>query len=82
MHWMNLQCGSHAGPRTPDRGRLLVGARALDEVRVQDTAAIRDLLDAAAELHLVVTERCGEIAEVKRGGRLMYPLAINPALPS
>lgn len=42
-----------AAGRTPDRARLLAGMRALDEVRVEDTAAIRDLLDAAAELHLV-----------------------------
>jgi hypothetical protein len=35
--------------RTPDRGRLLAGVRALDEVRVEDTASVRDFLDAAAE---------------------------------
>jgi hypothetical protein len=46
---------------TPDRGRLLAGARALDEVRVENTAAVRDLLDAAAELHLVATRGAGEL---------------------
>jgi hypothetical protein len=42
-----------AAGRTPDRARLLAGVRALDKVRVEDTAAFRDLLDAAAELHLM-----------------------------
>jgi hypothetical protein len=70
-----------AGP-TPGRGRLLAGVRALDEVRVEDTAAVRDFLDAAAERYLVATERYGGISEVGRGARLMHPLAINPALPS
>jgi hypothetical protein len=41
-----------AAGRTPDRARLLAGVRALDKVRVEDTSAVRDLLDAAAELHL------------------------------
>ena len=68
--------------RTPDRGRLLAGVRALDEVRVEDTASVRDFLDAAAELHLVATETYGGISEVRRGARLMLALAINPALPS
>ena len=71
-----------AAGRTPDRGRLLAGVRALDAVRAEDTAAVRDLLDAAAELHLVATERCGGISEVRRGARLMHPQAINRALPS
>jgi hypothetical protein len=42
-----------AAGRTPDRARLLAGVRALDKMRVEDTAVVRDLLDAAAELHLI-----------------------------
>jgi hypothetical protein len=40
-----------AAGRAPDRTRLLAGSLALDSLRVK--GASRDLLDAAAELHLV-----------------------------
>jgi hypothetical protein len=42
-----------AAGRTPDRARLLAGARALDSVRVEGAPGDRDLLDAATELNLV-----------------------------
>ncbi len=42
-----------AAGRTPDRARLLAGARALDGVRAEEASIDRDLLDAATELHLV-----------------------------
>jgi hypothetical protein len=41
-----------AAGRTPDRARLLAGALALDRAGVEEFAD-RDLLGAAAELHLV-----------------------------
>jgi hypothetical protein len=40
-----------AAGRAPDRRRLLAGSLALDSLRAE--RASRDLLDAAAELHLV-----------------------------
>jgi hypothetical protein len=43
MHWMNLQ---QVARRTADDSSPVC---ARDEVRVEDTAAVRDLLDAAAE---------------------------------
>ena len=52
--------------RTPGRGRLLAGVRALDEVRVEDTAAVCDFLDAAAELHLVAD---GGTVDLTKNGR-------------
>jgi hypothetical protein len=55
-----------AAGRTPDRARLLAGALALDSVRVEGTAADRDLLDAAAELHLVAA---GATVDLTRHGR-------------
>jgi hypothetical protein len=42
-----------AAGRAPDRARLLSGAQALDNVRVEGGPSDRDLLDAANELYLV-----------------------------
>jgi len=50
-----------AAGRTPDRARLLAGALALDSA-----AADRDLLDAAAELHLVAA---GATVDLTKRGR-------------
>jgi hypothetical protein len=55
-----------AAGRNPDRERLLAGALALDSVRVAGTAADRDLLDAAAELHLVAG---GGTVDLTKNGR-------------
>ena len=52
--------------RTPVRARLLAGVRALDKVRVEETAAVRELLDAAAELHLVAD---GDMVDLTQNGR-------------
>ena len=54
-----------AAGSTTGRGRLLAGVRALDEVRVEDTAAVLDFLDAAAERHFVATESAEEFAELE-----------------
>jgi hypothetical protein len=55
-----------AAGRIPDRARLLAGARALDNVRVEGAAADRDLLDAANELHLVAG---GATVDLTKRGR-------------
>jgi hypothetical protein len=55
-----------AAGRTPDSARLLAGALALDRARVEGTAADRDLLDAAAELHLVAA---GATVDLTKRGR-------------
>jgi hypothetical protein len=55
-----------AAGRTPDRARLLAGVRAFDKVRVEETAAVRELLDAAAELHLVAD---GGTVDLTKNGR-------------
>jgi hypothetical protein len=55
-----------AAGRSPDRARLLAGARALDSVRVTGEPADRDLLDAANELHLVAG---GATVDLTRRGR-------------
>ena len=55
-----------AAGRAPDRARLLTGAVALDSVCAQGTAADRDLLDAAAELHLVAA---GATVDLTKHGR-------------
>ena len=55
-----------AAGRAPDRARLLAGSRALDSVRGEGTTADRDLLDAAAELHLVAA---GATVDLTKRGR-------------
>jgi hypothetical protein len=53
-----------AAGRTPERGRLVAGSHALDGLRSQ--GASPDLLDAAAELHLVAG---GATVNLTRRGR-------------
>jgi hypothetical protein len=55
-----------AAGRMPHRARLFAGVRALDKVRVEETAAVRELLDAAAELHLVAD---GDMVDLTQNGR-------------
>jgi hypothetical protein len=55
-----------AAGRTPDRARLLAGSLALDSVRAKGATADRDLLDAAAELHLVAA---GATVDLTKRGR-------------
>jgi hypothetical protein len=54
-----------AAGRTPDRTRLLAGVRALGSVRMTGTPVDRELLDAANELHLVVSG--GTVSLTKNG---------------
>jgi hypothetical protein len=55
-----------AAGRTPDRARLLAGARALDGVRVEIGPDDRELLDATNELYLVAG---GATVDRTKGGR-------------
>ena len=55
-----------AAVRTPDQARLLAGVRALGNVRMTGTAIDRDLLDAANELHLIVSDGTVDLTKTGR----------------
>jgi hypothetical protein len=71
-----------AAGRAPDRARLISGARALDNVRVEGVPADRELLDAANELYLVADGATIDLTKRGRGRAAAWAEAVRRINPS